>query len=155
VTTTTRPPPTTGAPGTGAGAYTCNGPEIKLFDNTNGEGVSNGGTPASFSTGGTTYCLTELYTYHWDNGLGAPPGSIGLTSATGTKLGPFKAVGSSGSGGAKDVNWAANVATSPTPVTIKGAYDCTDSSPATWAQDAGTGGQGFCQVYVEKASRRK
>jgi hypothetical protein len=70
-------------------------------------------------------------------------------------LGPFKAVGSSGSGGAKDVNWAANVATSPTPVTIKGAYDCTDSSPATWAQDAGTGGQGFCQVYVEKASRRK
>jgi hypothetical protein len=36
-------------------------------------------------------------------------------------------------------------------VIINGQYACQDSDPLTWSQDAGSGGTGFCKVYVEQA----
>ncbi|MDE3064593.1 MAG: PKD domain-containing protein [Acidobacteriota bacterium] len=136
-----------------SGRWTCRGATTKLFDNWNGGGVLGGGRPPSFSTRGVTYCLTQLDTYHWNGGKGATPGSIGLGGPRGAKVGSWSATGSSGQGGAANVNWAAHVPTSPTPVVINGIYRCLDSSSATWSQNGTSRGTGFCQVYVRKAMR--
>ena len=130
----------------------CQGPTIKLFDNSNGGGVLGGGKQPSFITNGASYCVMQIVTYHWNNGQGAKPGTIGLNGAAGVKLGPWTATGSAGQANAVNVNWTANVSTPTKPVVINGAYSCVDSDPATWSQDAETHGTGFCQVYVEKAA---
>ncbi len=134
-----------------ATTVTCQGPTIKLLDNSNGGGVLGGGRQPSFITKGVAYCLMQLVTYHWNNGQGAKPGTIGLNGAAGVKLGPWVAGGSAGSNNAQNVNWTANVSTATKPVVINGVYSCVDSDPATWSQDAQSHGTGFCQVYVVKA----
>lgn len=93
----------------------------------------------------------QLITYHWNNGQGAKPGTIGIRNSSGAIVGPWAASGSAGQGNAANVNWTANVSTPTKPVVIKGSYTCVDSDPATWSQDAETQGKGFCQVYVVKA----
>ena len=137
----------------GAQNYACTGAKIKLFDNSNGLGVQNGGKPASFSTKGKTYCVASVTTYHWNNGQGSAPGSIGLKVVSGLggarqTLGPLAATGSAGQGGAANVNWTASAGT---PIVIDGSYTCQDSDPGTWSQNSGTRGQGFCTVYVTNA----
>lgn len=132
-------------------AMKCQSPMTKLFDNSNGGGVLGGGKPPNFLTKGVSYCVMQLITYHWNNGLGKTPGTIGLVGANGSKVGTWAAKGSSGQGGAKNVNWTATVSTTSKPVVINGGYSCVDSDPATWSQDSQTHGTGFCQVYVEKA----
>jgi len=128
--------------------YACTGSQIKLFDNSNGGGVLNGGKPPTFSTNGKAYCLVSITTYHWNNAMGKAPGTIGLTGSS--TAGPFAAKGSSGQGSAPNVNWTVNVSTS-TPVILNGAYTCQDSDPASWSQNPQTGGKGFCIVYVTNA----
>jgi hypothetical protein len=137
---TTTPPP----------ASPCVGPPILLFDIWNTATVQNGGNSPLFSTGGQTYCLLSIDTYHWNGGLGATPGTIALGSSTGT-LGPWSAVGSPGAGGAQNVAWTVTPGTPTQPVIINGAYLCLDSDPTTWSQNALSGGAGFCKVWVEKA----
>jgi len=139
------------APTAASTSYSCTGAPTTLFDDTNTKAVSNWGSTPTFSTKGVPYCLSQIITYHWDGGKGAAPGSIALLAPNGTTLGPFKAMGSSGQGGAPNVNWTAKVPTSPKPVVIEGTYACVDSSPATWSQDAMSGGRGFCKVIVKKA----
>lgn len=128
-------------------AYKCGGTQVKLFDDTNAGGVSNGGKPPTFSTKGKAYCLASIVTYHWNNGLGKAPGTIGLTG--GSKVGPLKAKSSAGQGGAPDVNWAV---TATKQIVIKGTYSCADSDPATWSQNQQSGGKGFCVVFATPAT---
>jgi hypothetical protein len=114
-----------------------------LLNNTNGFGVKSGGTPPSFSTDGKAYCVTYLEHYHWNDGKGGAPGRIGLKGPTTVS---FQALGSSGQGGAKNVNHYVYVPTTPTPVVIKGTYTCTDTAAATWSSNEKSGGRGFCIV---------
>src|SRR5579864_6617393 len=58
--------------------YVCNGPEGTLFDNTNVNGVDNGGASPTFSTNGKTFCVTYIEHYHWNDSNGAPGGAVGL-----------------------------------------------------------------------------
>ena len=126
-------------------AYTCSGPQKKLLDSSNVYGVQNGGRPPNLLTFGKAYCLTQIVTYHWNNGQGKTPGTLALKT-TGQTIGPFKAKGSSGSNNAPNVNWTVNVPTTK-PIVINGAYACIDSDPATWSQNVQSHGTGFCQVY--------
>ena len=128
--------------------YTCTGSQIKLFDNSNGFGVLNGAKPPSFSTKGKAYCVVSITTYHWNNGKGATPGWLGLKGSS--TVGPTRATGSSGQGGAKNVNWTVNIPQSK-PAVINGTYECTDTDAASWSQNPQTGGKGFCIVYVTNA----
>jgi len=131
--------------------YTCSGGATTVvFDNWNTGGVTGGGTPPTFSTGGQPYCLLEIATYHYNNGAGAPPGTLELTSSSGA-IGPFTAVGQSATGGPGNIAWIATPPSSSMPVIIDGTYTCRDSDPATWSQDSGSGGNGFCRVYAERA----
>jgi hypothetical protein len=137
--------------------YRCSGAQIKLFDNSNGGGVQNGGKPATFSTGKKTYCLASITTYHWNNGQGAAPGSIGLKVVSGlggkgNTLGPLAATGSAGQGGAQNVNWTVTAAQ---PIVLNGSYACQDSDPASWSQNPASKSQGFCTVTVTNATPTK
>src|SRR5262249_23712546 len=122
----------------------CPGSAVKIFDNSNGGGVLNGGKPPTFDTKGKSYCLTQIVTYHWNCGHGKKPGSVGLTGAN--MSASATARGSAGQGGAPNVNWTGTFV-NPKPVYINGTYQCTDSDPATWSQNPQSGGKGFCQVY--------
>jgi PKD repeat protein len=137
------------APSAGAAraahAATCSGPIVKLLDSTNVYGVLNGAKPPSFSTKGKAYCVVQITTYHWNNGLGKTPGKLGLTSSSGS-VGPFQAKGSAGQGGAPNVNWQVNLPTAK-PVVVNGIYSCSDSDPTTWSQNPQSHGTGFCTVY--------
>ncbi len=145
--------------GGGSATYTCTGSQLSLFNNGNISAVQNGGTPPSFSTNGSAYCLVSVSTYHWNNAKGtAAPGTIslgvvqGLPAAGGT-LGPWKATGAPGQGGVPNAVWTATLPAGATPVVLNGTYTCRDSNPATWAQNTGSGGHGFCTVIVRKASK--
>jgi PKD repeat protein len=126
------------------GSSPCPGAAVKVFDNSNGGGVLNGGKPPTFDTKGKSYCLTQIVTYHWNGGHGKTPGSVGLTGAN--MSASATARGSAGQGGAPNVNWTGTF-TNPKPVYIDGAYQCTDSDPASWSQNPASGGKGFCSVY--------
>jgi len=138
--------------------YVCSGPQVKLFDNSNGGGVSNGGKQPSFTTYGTigvtAWCLNSITTYHWNNGQGAKPGTIGLGplsfGAIVNPVPPRPATGSPGANGAANENWTVSYPTT-SPTIISGSYTCKDSDPATWSQDATSSGKGFCTVYATPA----
>ncbi|HEX7626668.1 MAG TPA: PKD domain-containing protein [Gaiellaceae bacterium] len=133
-----------GKPAPAPAGYKCTGPQVKLLDTTNGGGVLNGARQPSFITRGKPYCLVSITTYHWNNGLGKLPGTLGLSGPSGN-VGPFKAKSSSGQNGAPNVNWFVNLSTAK-PVVINGVYSCVDSDPASWSQNPQTHGTGFCIV---------
>jgi hypothetical protein len=139
-----------------ATTYQCVGSQTTLFSNWNGYAVTNGGTQPSFSTDGQPYCLISISTYHWNGGNGEAPGQIGLLSEE-NRLGPWPASGSVGSPseaypeGVPDAAWTVTPGSSSQPVIINGTYVCDDSDPASWSQDATSGGQGFCKVVAQQA----
>ncbi|MEO8363194.1 MAG: hypothetical protein ABI570_02280, partial [Ilumatobacteraceae bacterium] len=117
-----------------ATGYSCVGDQFQLFDSSNVFLVSGGGgTPPTFSTGGKPYCLASISTYHWNDGKGAPPGKVGLRG-TEEMVGPTQAQGTSGQGGAQNVNWVYVPASDAIPL-LNGQYSCTDSDSATWSQN--------------------
>ncbi len=70
-----------------------------LFNNWNTGAVQNAPTGVTVFTLAAPAHITELVTYHWNNGHGLPalpPVTITLTGATGATFGPFTAVGSPG-----------------------------------------------------------
>ena len=139
--------------------YKCVGKEITLTDS-NTESVQNGGTAPTFSTRGRTYCLIQIVDYHWNDGQGATPGTVGLTvvsglGGAGNVIGPLPATGSAGQNDAQNVNWTGTAAQAPQPVVINGHYSCLDSDPATWSQNTKSGGAGFCTLTVKRAIKAK
>ncbi len=115
-----------------------------LCNNTNTQGVrnnpSNHRTPCKLTQPAH---ITELVTYHWNNGLGAKPGKITLFNpGTGAQFGPFNAVGSPGQNGAANVNWTANV----NIAVPAGNYQVIDSDFATWSWNSTSKNFGFAIV---------
>ena len=120
-----------------------------LFNNTNVYGVLNRPTRPTTFTLTAPAQITELVTYHWNNGHGARPGTIGLRAASGHVYGPYRAHGTSGQNNAPNVNW---IATPLRKVVINGTYACVSTSRATWSQNIGSGGKGYCRVWVQPAT---
>lgn len=144
-----------GATERGFAGYVCHGTQLTLFDNVNADAVSNGGSQPTFSTHGKAYCLMYIQTYHWNNGTGSPPGTIGLVRLSGpgaipSYVGSLPAKTTAGENGAANVNWYASVSINK-PVILDGAYSCTDSDPSTWSSNKASGGAGFCLVYADLA----
>src|SRR5215831_11270317 len=64
-----------------------------VFDDFNIYAVTNGPTaPTTFTLAGTTK-ISQIITYHWNNGLGAQPGTISLVTPAGVRFGPYLASG--------------------------------------------------------------
>jgi hypothetical protein len=127
----------------------CVGQPIPLFNNTNRGAVDNNGAPPAFDTKGKKYCLESIYTYHWNNGRGAPAGLIWLEQGKGsTVVGKWQAAGSSGQGGAPNANWLAEHKGGR--MVLDGPYTIRDSSPQTWSSNRASGGKGFARVMVRE-----
>jgi hypothetical protein len=115
-----------------------------LCNNTNAGAVQNQPTARNMACTFTTGVhITQIVTYHWNGGRGKPPGTLGLKSnATGHVYGPYAATGSSGSGGAPNVNWTANV----NFCVPAGGYLILDSDFATWSMNLQSAYRGFVIV---------
>jgi hypothetical protein len=116
-----------------------------IFDNWNTSGVANGPTKDTVFTIDEAYTITFVADYHWNGGKGAKPGmtGIGLVDSHGTVYGPWHVTTSPGQGGAPDVNWECHP---PSVVIPAGTYKVVDPDPATWSQNAVSGGSGFTRV---------
>lgn len=142
-------PPVRIAPGIpGAPSYKCVGRPVKLFDNTNGQSASGGGKAPVFSTRGRPYCVLSISTRH----SAAKSVSVGLQvvggrGGRGNTYGPLPALGHGSV-------WTASVPAGR-PFVVAGTYACRDSVAATWLQNAGSRGLGFCTVYGTAAVRTK
>lgn len=113
-----------------------------LLNNTNSGGTLNHApNPAFFELVAPAH-VSELVTYHWNNGRGAMPGTISLRHQSGQIFGPFRAHGTSGAWGAPNVNWIADVNITIPP----GGYIVLDSDPNTWSYNAQSGNRGFAIV---------
>jgi hypothetical protein len=113
-----------------------------LYNNTNIDGVNNGPARGPQFALNAPARITQIVTYHWNFGRGARPGTVALRSSNGQIFGPFAAIGTSGQGGAPNVNWVANI-----NVTIPaGSYTVLDSDPNTWSSNSRSGFQGFAIV---------
>jgi len=113
-----------------------------LFNNSNSAGVANHPTNPTMFTLNARASISELVTYHWNNGRGARPGTIGLRSQTGQIFGPFAARGVAGQGGAPNVNWVAT----PNATLPAGTYTVLDSDPGTWSHNSQSFSRGFVIV---------
>lgn len=131
------------APGFEGGDETGAAEEELIFERNTLAAVQNGPTsPTTFAVD-REWTVTEIKTYHWNYGQGRAPGMIGLLDERGIVLGMWPASGLTGSGGVPDAYWTArpNLAIGP------GEYTILDSDPATWSQNAETGGEGVAWVY--------
>jgi hypothetical protein len=122
-------------PGTAAATPT------ELLDIDTLAAVQNGGEAPSFDVP-APHTITEIMTYHWNDGTGAPPGEISLEAGDGTVYGPWQAVGKDGQGGVENAYWWVY----PEEEIPAGTYTLIDSDPSTWSQNDETGGVGVALV---------
>lgn len=118
------------------------GSPVQLFNNWNKASVGNGPRAATTFSLKSPATITNITNYHWNNGRGAPAGTISLKGQDGRTYGPWRTRATSGTGGAQNVNWIAE----PNVTIPAGNYTVIDSSPSTWSQNSGSGGRGFTQV---------
>jgi len=104
-----------------------------------------GGTPSPAITLGQAGMLSLLQTYHWNEGRGAVPGTLGLVDAQGRRYGPWPATGVPGPGGIANVYWSAR----PMIALPAGTYAVVDSDPASWTPNPQNGGRGYSHHEVE------
>jgi len=114
-----------------------------LFDNTNTNTVSNNPSAKTVVVLNQPTLVNQIWTYHWNNGRGAAPGTIALTDQSGRTYGPWPAVGSPGANGAANENWTA----SPNVTLPSGSYTVVDSASATWGQNIQSKGCGYTRVW--------
>ena len=114
---------------------------IKIFENGNGGGVANGGRSPQVTLN-RSVLVTYIMTYHWNDGRGHRPGTIGLVSTSGAMYGPWRAGGQPGQGGVPDAYWIAN----PNVVLPAGMYQVIDSDPASWAQNQESRALGMTEI---------
>jgi hypothetical protein len=118
-------------------------PVRQIVTNFNGGGVSNSPSLPEVSFELTsTYEITQITTYHWNNGQGMVPGKVALKDSKGKVLGRWSAKARSGQGEAPNVFWDVF----PNLVLQPGVYTIVDSSHATWSWNTETGGGGMFQI---------
>ena len=128
---------------TGIWTATRGTPDKRLFANGNIGGVSNKPTKPTVFTVKKGCTITSINDYHWNDSKGTPaPGQISIKHQDGTVYGPWNAVGSPGQGGVRNAYWECR----PNVPIKEGTYTVIDSDPATWSQNAESGGQGFTEV---------
>jgi hypothetical protein len=115
---------------------------VKFFDNGNIYAVENRPTRTTVFTLPKLIRVTRIMTYHWNNGNGAPAGTIALRSSSGETFGPWQAFGEPGQGGVPSAYWVVE----PDIVLPAGTYTIVDSNPSTWARNAASAGAGMASA---------
>ena len=120
---------------------------IVIFDNTNRDDVRNSPIQRTYLTITTPHFITKIYTYHWNDEHGSPPGLIRLRRSDGTVFGPWEARGIPGLT-PKDKKNVENATWLVEPkITLPvGTYEVVDSEPKTWSHNDLSKGQGFAFI---------
>jgi hypothetical protein len=117
--------------------------QTEFLNTMNIYGVGSNPPAAATFTVSSPVVVNYIQTYHWNNGRGSQAGRVALRASNGQIIGPFNAHSTPGQGGAPNVNWIAN---SFAATLQPGTYQVLDSDPATWSQNAQSGGRGFAIV---------
>lgn len=142
--TATQPKTTMPSPASNTSSATLSPVDGSLvFSNWNKAFVYNGVSSGTYFYLPQRTTITRVITYHWNNGRGATAGQISIKSQNGTVAGTWQSIGTSGTGGAQNVNWIVmpNVTLEP------GTYQIIDSDMSTWSQNNESFGAGFTMVY--------
>ena len=113
-----------------------------IFEINNNAGVMNNPSRASSFTIQSSYHVTLIQNYHWNNGKGTVPGNIALRDQTGRTFGPWRTSGLGGQGIASNTSWVCH----PNATIPAGNYTVVDSDPATWAHNSASGNRGFTKI---------
>lgn len=117
----------------------------RYFTNWNISWVDNQPTAPTTFTIDRPMLMTYINTYHWNYGSGtASGGTIAVREAGGTVYGPWSTRTLPGQGGVPNAVWIAE----PNVLLPPGVYTVIDSDPATWSQNAQSGGAGFSEVWT-------
>jgi hypothetical protein len=119
----------------------CADPSTILYTSTNDQPVQSGGVPPTFTLQNDG-CITQILTYHWNDGQGDAPGAMWLLSTTGVTYGPFQAIGATGQADVPNAIWVANVRLG----LPAGSYWVYDSDSTTWSSNTQSNGAGFVTV---------
>ncbi|MCL5291472.1 MAG: S8 family serine peptidase [Actinobacteria bacterium] len=113
-----------------------------IFNSGNVMAVKNGPEASTSFTLKKKMHIVSITNYHWNDGKGASPGTIGLVGPDGTEYGPWASYGIIGQGGAQNVSWVVepNIDLEP------GRYRIRDSGHGTWSWNEESGGRGFSVV---------
>lgn len=117
-------------------------PVVSLFNNGNIYRVFNKPARMTTFTLARPALITNVMTYHWNDGGGQDPGSITLMHQDGTRYGPWQAHGNLGQGGVPDAYWMCE----PNVVVKAGVYVILDSDTNTWAQNDLSQNAGICEI---------
>jgi len=110
--------------------------ETEIYNNGNLSGVENNPTYDTTFDITDSYEVTSITDYHWNNGLGAKGGTIGLEDSDGNEIGTWPVTVRSG------VYWDVH----PNTVIDPGEYKVVDSDPSTWAQNLESDNSGITDV---------
>lgn len=112
---------------------------VEVFNNGNISAVYNQPTsPTTFKLA-TSYVITKVMTYHWNDANGTTvTGTHSFKDANGKIYGPWKTTGSAGQGGVPNAYWNST----PNITLPAGIYTIIDSDESTWSQNSGSGGKG-------------
>ncbi len=115
---------------------------VQVSNTNNIAGVQNGPTVPTTFTINQPHLVTFIQDYHWNSAQGAAPGTIALQDQNGVIYGPWPVTTRDGQGGVKNAYWEVW----PDAVIPAGTYTIIDSDPATWSQNAESGGRGMGEV---------
>ena len=119
------------------------GESVVALDTANNLAIRAGGTAPTFTLERPA-ALETLTTYHFIDGGGPAPGTLGLESDDGTTYGPWQAYGMDGQGGVANAFWRVE----PDVTLPAGTYTVVDSDASTWSTNDTAGGVGFTTITV-------
>jgi hypothetical protein len=140
-----------GVQGCAGQCYAAPGPDSNeeyLFAQSVCGSVDNGPLNPTVFTIDETRTITKIGAYHWNNGNGATPGTIGLKDKNDKIWGPWQAEGLSGQGGVSNANWVVHL--TPGWELPAGTYTVMDSDPSTWSYGSESGECGIVSVIALK-----
>ncbi|OQY74402.1 MAG: hypothetical protein B6D45_07020 [Ignavibacteriales bacterium UTCHB3] len=90
--------------------------------------------------------VVKIRTFHWNDGKGAEPGEIILSTEGGKQIGKWKAEPKPGREGVESALWEVEP-----DITLKpGRYTVKTSDSRSWSFNEASGGIGFTSIYTKK-----
>ena len=123
-----------------------------LYDSTNIAAVLSGPKALLWLTFNQDTRITEIFTYHWNDGRGTQGGTISLIEKTsGRTVGTWTATCTPGMNNVPNVNWTVK----PDLVLPKGTYRVAVSAPETWSYNAQSQNAGIIKISGYSADSKE
>lgn len=95
--------------------------------------------------------ITKQGSYHYNDGKGKIPGTLGLKDQNGRTYGPWQTTDPKGQSGVPSVYWLLTIPNGGVDLPA-GTYTVVDSNPSTWSYNSETGNCGVVAIVALKVS---